>query len=90
LGVAWIYAWNAGVLNYWLSITFYRKYFFTVLEVRLEVCMLTPTREAIDTAMMYGREKLCQAMLKPEQETAISNFTLGKDKITGSQCFLSH
>ena len=44
------------------------------------------TREAIDTAMMYGREKLT---LKPEQEMGISNFTLGKDKITGSRCFLN-
>ena len=39
-----INAWNAGILNYWLIITFYRKYFFAVLEVRLEVCMLTPTK----------------------------------------------
>ena len=45
------------------------------------------TREAIDAAMTYGREKLT---LKPEQETAISNFVLGKDKITGSRCFLNH
>jgi len=45
------------------------------------------TREAIDAAMTYGREKL---MLKPEQEMAISNFVLGKDKITGSRCFLNH
>jgi len=51
--------------------------------------MLTPTREAIDAAMTYGREKLGLAMLKPEQETAISIFALGKDKITGSQCFLN-
>jgi len=55
------------------------------LEVHLEVCMLTPTREAIDAAMRYGREKLGLATLKPRQETAISNFTLGKDNITGSQ-----
>ena len=52
--------------------------------------MLTPTREAIDAAMTYGREKLGLATLKPGQETAISNFALGKDKITGSQCFLNH
>jgi len=51
--------------------------------------MLTPTKEAIDATMMHGREKLGLAMLKPEQETAISIFTLGKDKITGSQCFLN-
>jgi len=38
--------------------------------------MLTPSREAIDATMMYGREKLGLATLKPEQETAISNFTL--------------
>ena len=50
--------------------------------------MVTPTREAIDTAMTYGREKLDLAMLKPEQETAISNFALGKDKITGSRFLL--
>jgi len=43
--------------------------------------MLTRTREAIDAAMMYRREKLDLARLKPEQETAISNFALGKDKI---------
>jgi len=43
-------------------------------------------REAIDAATMYGREKLT---LKPEQEMGISNFTLGKDKITGSRCFLN-
>jgi len=53
-----IYAWNAGVLNYCLIITFYRKYFFAVLEVVLEVCMLTPTKEVIDTTMTYRREKL--------------------------------
>jgi len=88
-GVTQIYAWNAGVLNYWLIITFYHKYFFAVLEVCLEVCMLTPTKEAIDAAMMYRREKLGLATLKPEQETAISIFTLGKDKITGSRCFES-
>ena len=35
---------------------------------------------------MYGRGKL---VLKPEQETAISNFALAKDKITGSRCFLN-
>ena len=40
-----------------LVITFYHKYFFAVLEVHLEVCMLIPTRESIDTAMTYGREK---------------------------------
>ena len=51
--------------------------------------MLTPTREAIDAAMTYGREKLGLATLKPGQETAISNFALGKDKNTGSQCFLN-
>ena len=45
--------------------------------------MLTPAREAIDAAMTYGREKLGLA----EQETAISTFTLGKDRITGSWCF---
>ena len=44
------------------------------------------TREAIDAAMMHGREKLA---LKPEHEMGISNFTLGKDKITGSRCFLN-
>ena len=50
--------------------------------------MLTRTREVIDAAMMYRREKLGLAtcMLKPEQETAISNFALGKDKI---RCFLN-
>ena len=52
-----------------------------------EVCAPTPTREAIDSAMMYGREELGLATLKPEQETAISNFALGKDKI---RCFLNH
>jgi len=52
--------------------------------------MLTPTREVIDTAMTYGREKVGLATLKPGQETAISNFALGKDKITGSRCFLNH
>ena len=41
-----------------------------------------PTREAIDATMMHRREKLGLATLKPEQETAISNFTLEKDKIT--------
>jgi len=81
-----IYAWNAGILGYWLIITFYCKHFFAVLEVHLEVCMLTPTREAIDAAMTYRREK---CTLKPEQETAISNFAIGKDKITGSRCFLN-
>ena len=34
--------------------------------------------------MTHGREKLG---LKPEQEMATSNFALGKDEITGSQCF---
>ena len=63
---------------------------FTVLEVCLEVCMLTPTRVVIDAAMTYRREKLGLATLKPEQEMAISNFPLGKDKITGNQCFLNH
>ena len=43
-------------------------------------------REAIVAALMYGREKLT---LKPEQKMGISNFTLGKDKITGSRCFLN-
>ena len=52
--------------------------------------MLTPTREVIDTTMTYGKEKLGLATLKPEQETAISNNALGKDKITGSRCFLNH
>jgi len=42
--------------------------------------MLPPTKEAIDAAMTYGREKLGPATLKPEQETAISIFALGKDK----------
>jgi len=51
--------------------------------------MLTPTKEAIDATMTYGREKLGLATLKPEQETAISNVALGKDKITGSRCFLN-
>jgi len=50
--------------------------------------MLTPTREVIDAAMTYRTEKLGLATLKPEQETAISNFALGNDKITGSRCFL--
>ena len=36
--------------------------------------------------MTYGRI----AILKPEQETAISNFALRKDKITGSRFFLNH
>jgi len=39
--------------------------------------------------MTYRREKLGLAALKPEQETAISDFALGKDKITGSRCFLN-
>jgi len=52
--------------------------------------MLTPTREVIDAAMTYRTEKLGLATLKPEQETAISNFALGKDKLTGSRCFLNH
>ena len=37
---------------------------------------------------MEGR-KLGLAMLKPEQEGAISNFTLGKANISGSRCFLN-
>jgi len=52
--VTQIYAWNAGVLNYCLIITFFHQYYFTVLEVCLEVhavCMLTPTRDAIGVAM---------------------------------------
>ena len=77
------------MLNYWLIITFYRKYLFAVLEVRLEVCMLTPTKEAIDATMTYRREKLGLATLKPEQETVITNVALGKDKITGRRCFLN-
>ena len=52
--------------------------------------MLTVTKEVIDAAMMYGREKVGLAMLKPEQETAISIIAVGKDKITGSRCFLNH
>ena len=52
--------------------------------------MLTSTREAIDAAMTYRREKLSLATLKLKQEKAISNFPLGKDKLTGSQCFLNH
>ena len=51
--------------------------------------MPTPTKEAIDAAMTYGREKVGLATLKPEQETAISIFTLGNDKITGSRCLLN-
>jgi len=51
--------------------------------------MLTPTKEAIDATTTYGREKLGLATLKPEQETAITNVALGKDKITGRRCFLS-
>ena len=51
--------------------------------------MLTPTREAIDAAMTFRREKLGVAMLKPEQEMAISNFALGKDKLTGSRCLFN-
>ena len=47
------------------------------------MCMLTPTKEAINAAMTYGREKLGQATLKPEQKTAISIFALGKDKTSG-------
>ena len=43
----------------------------------------------IDAIMTYGREKLGLATLKPEQETAVNNFALGKDKITGSWCFLN-
>jgi len=39
--------------------------------------------------MTYGRKKLGLPMLKPEQETAISNVAIGKDKITGSRCFLN-
>jgi len=35
--------------------------------------------EAIDAAMAYGRERLGLAKLKPEQETAIRSFALGKD-----------
>ena len=48
--------------------------------------MLTPTREVIDATMTYGRENLT---LKPEQEMSISNIAFGKNKITGSQCFLN-
>jgi len=40
---------------------------FRCFRSQLEVSLLTPTREAIDTAMMYGREKLGLATLKPEQ-----------------------
>jgi len=44
------------------------------METKIE----TPTREVIDAPMAYGRVKLELAMLKPEQETAISVFALGK------------
>ena len=44
------------------------------METKIE----SPTREAIDTPMAYGRVKLELAMLKPEQEMAISDFALGK------------
>ena len=43
-----------------------------------------PKREAIDAAMTYKREKL---VLKPEQETAISNFTLGKVNLLAASAF---
>ena len=70
---------------------FYCKYFFAVLEIRLEVCMLTSTREADRRCYYIRKGELGLAMLKPEQEMAISDFALGKDKIeiTGSQCFLN-
>ena len=48
-----------------------------------------PKKRSDDATMMHGREKLGLATLKPEQETAISIFALGKDKITGSRCFLN-
>ena len=51
--------WNAGIHNFWLIITFYHKYFFAVLEVRLEVYMLTPTREAINAAMKGETWSIC-------------------------------
>jgi len=57
-------------------------------HILLKIHFCCPTREAIDAAMTYGREKLGLATLKLEQETAISNFALGKDNITGSRCFL--
>jgi len=52
-----IYTWNAGLLNYWLIITLYRKYFFCGFRNPFR-SMLTPTREAIDAAMTYRRKNL--------------------------------
>jgi len=46
-----------------------------------------PTREVIDAVMTYGREKLGLATLKPGQESAISNFALGKDKLLAAGAF---
>jgi len=43
----------------------------------------------LTAAMMYRRKELGLVTLKPGQETAISNFALGKDNITGSRCFLN-
>jgi len=53
--------------------------------------MPTSTREADRRRYHVRKVELGLAMLKPEQETAISDFALGKDKIkiTGSQCFLN-
>ena len=51
--------------------------------------MPTSTREADQRRYDVRKGELGLAMLKPVQETAISDFALGKDKIkiTGSQCF---
>jgi len=58
-----IYAWNAGVLNYWLIITFYH------------------TREAIDAAMTYGREKLGLATLNQSKRRQSVISLLGRIKL---------
>ena len=46
--------------------------------------MLTPTSNLRHYNVRKG-----ETYIKPEQETAISNFTLGKAKITDSRCFLN-
>ena len=67
------------------------------MDLCLECCFRSPFRSMHTNSNKRSdrcrydiqKEELGLATLKPEQEMTISNFALGKDKITGSRCFLN-
>ena len=87
-GVTRIYAWNAGVLNYRLIITFYRKHFFTVLEVRLVSVHATNPNKRSDRRR-YRREKLGLAMLNQSKRWQSVILLLGMTLLAASAFWIT-